>query len=163
MKSKLMFLLLPMMLLLPGCGGADREATMIGSWRVRPLAMMMDAVKGSEGMSNQQARAAGQELGGITLEMNADKTFALNGPASVKGTWSFDKESGTATLSPAPAAVPTPDPSLGGQVSAPAKPADISGKLDDDNEPRFTLDLPTSALGTTINVPEIVFEKTPVN
>ena len=160
MKLKMWFAVLPaLMLMLSGCGGADREQIMTGSWRVRGQAMMMDAVKQTEGMSAEAARGVGMELGRITLDMNADKTFVLNGNIAVKGTWTLDKESGVATFTTTPANPPIP-PQPFTWTGAPDfnKASTLTGKLDDDNQ-RFTLNLMTGALQTSVNLPEIVFEK----
>jgi outer membrane murein-binding lipoprotein Lpp len=89
------------MALLAGCS-TDREKLLIGTWETREGSASVEAPKALEnvdtpgGLSSAMATLAHTELA-----LKDDKTFAVSGTMQAQGSWTFDKESGALTLTPA--------------------------------------------------------------
>lgn len=70
--------------LLSGCGG-NREASLVGKWKV-------DAASLNAASSNDAQRRNALRNSYITLQLNADKTYALNRLLQMTGTWEVDDQ-----------------------------------------------------------------------
>ena len=88
-------LLLGLVVLLSGCGGS-RESQLIGVWKVRPGSIIAGALTGATAPGASAGAALGLAM--MSIAIRADKTFTLTSGAAMEGTWTFDEDSGTATL-----------------------------------------------------------------
>jgi len=86
-------------LLFAGCGG-NRESKLIGSWKARPMSVVLNAIGGAQnGGSAAAASQAAQAMAQATIDIRADKTFTLNFAQPMECTWTWSEDTGTMNLS----------------------------------------------------------------
>lgn len=166
---KLPLLTLPILLTLfaAGCSHPDRQAVLVGTWKVRPESVILPILQRYPNMPPDESRARGAEVGAITMEFSADKTFTINGRYPLTGTWALDKTTGVATLTPyIPPPKPGDYPHEAGEppmiTPGPQRPvivpAVLTATLNDDDS-ILRVNVPTAAVGTETTLPQMVFGK----
>lgn len=134
--------------LLAGCGG-NRESKLIGSWKARPMSVVLNAIGGAQnGGSAAAASQATQAMAQATIDIRADKTFTLNFAQPMEGTWTWSEDTGVVNLSVSKVNGQDMPKAAGGATPSPV----FKGQLDNDNS-MLTLSnsLPSASGGIELN------------
>ncbi len=85
--------------LMAGCNTkVDRAAQLVGKWKADNSNMKLPATKPGDVQAKAMAESMKEMMGSITLDLKADKTFAMNLLFPSSGTWTLDEEKNLVVL-----------------------------------------------------------------
>lgn len=84
-------------LMLAGCNG-NREAALAGTWKIDASALKIPEPKGGNAQQQAGIAMAKQMMANASIEIKADKTFAMSMGVPMEGTWAFDDAASTVSL-----------------------------------------------------------------
>ena len=94
MKMQWRWLAALAIVMLAGCA-ANREAQLVGKWKVDMTSLKMPQAQGKAAMGQEMAKGM---LAGIKLELKADKSFDMLMMMPLSGTWKIDETANTVAL-----------------------------------------------------------------
>lgn len=92
-------LALLMILMVTGCG-QNREAQLVGKWKADASSMNLPATKPGDAQAKAMAEMMKDMMSNMSIDLKADKTFAMNMFMKTSGTWALDEAANTLVLTP---------------------------------------------------------------
>lgn len=84
-------------ILLGGCAG-NREAQLVGQWKMDSSAMTANMPAGKTPQEKMSMEMAKKMFENVTLDLKEDKTFAMNMMMEFGGNWALNDSANTVTL-----------------------------------------------------------------